>query len=381
MSLLDPVYRRFPRVLIARRNLSRAAARSGLATLTIVIGVVAIATIGTFGMAFWESQTRNFAEIGNDVQVFAGEDNDLGYLTPEDVDRIDRATGDAEVTPIRQRTVRVVDGDDAGEGVTVYGVEDPTELYDVTAGNVPPNWRKGALVGATLAERYELEPGNKFETTDGTRRVAAVLGEADQGTIANPNEAIVLPAGSLDDESVSQVVVRADSPTEANTTARAVRDEFNRRGEVVNIFERSEVAESIQQFFTQFNLFIGGVGIVSLVVAGISITNVMLMSVIERREEIGVLRAVGYERGDVLRIVLVEAMLLGLVGSIVGTSLSFLLGMGANQLLLSGPMDWTRGALAYQALGFIFGVAVSAAGGLYPAWKGANERPVEALRG
>lgn len=376
--MLEFLWRVFPRFFIARRNLTRAKVRSALAILTIVIGVVAIASIGNFGMAFWESQTQNFADIGNEIQVFPGEDKDPPALNRRDLQRIERASGSAEVIPIRQR-VAILEGDEP-QRVTVYGVEDPERLYEVRRGSIPSNWRKGALVGSTLAERRNLDPGDKIETRSGTYRVQAILADERQGTIARPNTAIVVPASDFDDSRYTQVVVRPDSAREANETATRIRNEFNDRKELVRVFERSEIAASINEFFTQFNLFLIAVGVVSLVVAGISIANVMLMSVIERREEIGVLRAVGYDRLDVLSILLAEAVLLGLVGTVLGLGVSVLATMGINSLLLGDPMYFTRGGIAYLGLALLFGVFVSALGGLYPAWKAARERPVEALR-
>jgi len=376
--VLELLWRLFPRFFIARRNLARAKIRSALAVLTIVIGVVAIATIGNFGMAFWESQTQNFAEIGNDIQVFPGPDKEPRVLNERDRQEIERAARGAEVIPIKQRR-EVITGD-RPERVTVYGVERPRELYDVRRGSVPPNWRRGVLVGSQLAEERDLDPGDKIETRSNSYRVVGILASERRGSIARPDDAIVVPQSNFEGDSYTQLVVRVDSAREANATAERIRSEFNDRRELVRVFDRSEIAASIDQFFTQFNLFLIAVGVVSLVVAGISIANVMLMSVIERREEIGVLRAVGYQRLDVLSILLAESMLLGLVGTVVGLGISVLAAMGVNQLLLGDPTAFTTGGIGYLGLAAAFGVIVSGVGGFYPAWKAARERPVEALR-
>lgn len=376
--MLEFLWRAFPRFFIARRNLTRAKVRSGLAILTVVIGVVAIATIGNFGMAFWESQTQNFADIGNEVQVFPGEDKEPAAFNQRDLQKIDRASGDAEVTPIMQgRTV--IEGDDPTR-VTVYAVENPEEMYEVQRGSIPSNWRSGVLVGSRIAQERNLEPGDKIETSGGSHRVQAILAPERQGSIARPNRAIVLPARMFEDGRFTQVIVRPDSAREANATAQRIRNQFNDRKELVRVFERSEIAASIDEFFRNFNLFLIAVGAVSLVVAGISIANVMLMSVIERREEIGVLRAVGYERIDVLSIMLAESVLLGLVGTAIGLVFSVLAAMGVNTLLLGDPLYFTTGGIGYLVGAFLFGIAVSALGGLYPAWKAARQRPVDALR-
>ncbi|WP_224335208.1 ABC transporter permease [Haloprofundus halobius] len=378
--MFESLWRRFPVVLMARRNLTRARTRSALAIAAIVIGVVAIATLGIAGVAFKDAQFETLGSIGTDLQVSPGEDNDDGQLTDADLREMERATGDAELVPLNQRNAELVVGREDGS-VTVYGVEDPDELYTVRDGTIPGNWRRGALVGATLADRYDLEPGNKLELDGETYRVAAVLEDEGQAAVASPNEAVILPQSAFDSEGYAQVVVRSDDAEAANESAVAIRDALNGREQRVSVFERGEVSDQIDEAFAQVNLFLVGLGAISLVVAGVSIANVMLMSAIERREEIGVLRAVGYERSDVLRIMLTEATLLGVVGAFLGVLVSLGLGLVINDALLGNPLAFTVEGLRYALLGFVFGVAASALGGLYPAWKASRQRPVDALRG
>jgi ABC-type transport system, involved in lipoprotein release, permease component len=130
------------------------------------------------------------------------------------------------------------------------------------------------------------------------------------------------------------------------------------------------------------NLALLGIGSISLVVASVAILNVMLMSTIERRGEIGVLRAVGIRRGEVLRMILAEAAFLGLLGGIVGAALSVGTGLVVFQLLAGDRLavfGWP--SIRYVVGGFGFAVVASVLSGLYPAWKAANDPPVEALRG
>nr|WP_259371256.1 FtsX-like permease family protein [Natranaeroarchaeum aerophilus] len=105
------------------------------------------------------------------------------------------------------------------------------------------------------------------------------------------------------------------------------------------------------------------------------------MSTVERREEIGVMRAVGVKKDEVLRMMLIEAGLLGLFGAFGGVVVSVLLAAG---LYLTTPVElWILldpANFFYLALAFAFGIGVSLLSGLYPAWKAASERPVDALR-
>jgi putative ABC transport system permease protein len=105
------------------------------------------------------------------------------------------------------------------------------------------------------------------------------------------------------------------------------------------------------------------------------------MSTVERREEIGVLRAVGFEKRAVLRILLTEAGFLGLVGGTVGVVVSALIGAGVNSLFLGDPFAFDTLSFFYLSVGFAFGIGSSLVSGAYPAWKAATLDPVQALRG
>ncbi|MFW5935237.1 MAG: FtsX-like permease family protein, partial [Halolamina sp.] len=96
----------------------------------------------------------------------------------------------------------------------------------------------------------------------------------------------------------------------------------------------------------------------------------------------GVLRAVGIRRGEVLRMILTEAGLLGVIGGGVGAVAALGVGLLLNQVLFDDPtlvFQWA--SMQYLFFGFAFAVVASLLSGLYPAWKAANERPVETLRG
>lgn len=150
----------------------------------------------------------------------------------------------------------------------------------------------------------------------------------------------------------------------------------------MSVFSLTSVLDRIAEFFGLLNGFLLAVASVSLITAGVSIFNVMLMTVSERRGEIGVLRAVGIHRREVLRTLLVEATLLGVGGGAVGTVLG-VLAVVAVALTTRLPLDAVLvPANALIVLGaFGFGVLIALVGGLYPAYRAAWEPPVESLRG
>ena len=385
-SWLGGLWRRFPTLLIARRNLTRTRARSLLAMLGIVIGVIAIAALGVFGATLQASITGSLGDIGNQLVVSPASDEGVDHLTERDVREIRRVSGDASVVPVRQN-VSTIDVRGERRRVTVYGMESPGEAYEATDGRIPDPLRSGALVGADLAEDLDIGVGDSITVGDAqgenmeTYRVNAILRSQQEFSTIDPGSAVVLPIRDVGGEGYTQVVVTAESGEAANETAVAIRESLNDRRDRVSIFELGQIVEQIGSAFQAVNLFLVGIGSISLLVAGVSILNVMLMSAIERREEIGVLRAVGYQRMDVLRIMLSEALLLGAIGGAVGAALAVVGGMLINQALLGDPTAvFTLTNMLYVLAALAFGVVTALVSGLYPAWKAANERPVDALR-
>jgi len=371
---------------MARRNIGRTKVRSVLAALGIVIGVIAIASLGMFGLTLRYQLTENLGDIGNQVTVeAASEEGDLfATLSERDVRDVRRVAGPrATVTPIRQRFGVPVAFDREGDPIrqTVVGVDSPATVYSARDGVVPDNFRSGALVGAALADQYDLQQGSTITVNGSTKRVKAVLEPGDSVGFLPSENAVVLPTTDFQRRGYDEAIVEVPPEGDANETAVALREELNDRRERITVDDNSDLLEQIDQTFQALNLFLIGVGSISLLVAGVSILNVMLMSTVERRQEIGVLRAVGFQKLDVLKIMLSEAVLLGVMGGIAGVVFSLAAGMAINHFMVGDlTLAFRPQNFLYIGLAFAFGVGTSLLSGLYPAWKAANERPVDALR-
>ncbi|ELZ97991.1 macrolides ABC transporter permease [Haloferax mucosum ATCC BAA-1512] len=367
---------------LARRNLARNGLRSTLAILGIIIGVFAIATLGILGSVIQLTAADALGGLGDQVIISPNADAGIERLTDRDVATITRAVGsDATVTPVVTGGSLVERGE-ARVFAALYAVERPSDIFVAGAGELPERHRHGAIVGSDVAADLGVDVGRTITIEGREYRVIAVLAESDGLNLLQPDGAVLIPRSAFADESYTQVIVRAESGSEAAAAADAVRSALNARTERVSILELSQIVARIDQFFGLLNAFLIAIGAVSLVVAGVSILNVMLMSVSERRGEIGVLRAVGIQREQVLWTVLVEAGLLGLVGGVVGAVVSGLVALGLFLVVpeVTLPVVLNVRTAGYLGFAVFFGVVVSLSSGLYPAWRAANEQPVQALR-
>jgi putative ABC transport system permease protein len=154
-----------------------------------------------------------------------------------------------------------------------------------------------------------------------------------------------------------------------------------------NAFSLLDAARSLRLVFTVFDLFLGLFGSLALTVASLGIINTLVMAILERRREIGVLKALGATDGDVRSLFFAEAGAMGLVGGIFGVTLGWLIGQALTwgttiylrrQDLPGVKISYVPWWLAASAI--LFAVVVSLAAGLYPAARAARLNPVEALR-
>lgn len=316
------------------------------------------------------------SETNSQVSVNPGPAARDGRLSERDVQDVGRAVPGATVIPQKQIQVPVSAGrDNSLERASVVGVERPDAYLEASEGQVPASFQSGVLVDSLIAETLEVEVGERVEIDGRSTRVRAVVDGG--GFSAN----LYVPIQTVEADGYSSVIVIPPETQTANETATTIRERLNVREERVQVPNPDLLSGLISGFFDILRGFLTAIGSISLIVAGVSILNVMLMSTIERRQEIGVLRAVGFQRRDILKILLSESMLLGVIGGLVGAVVSIVVSLGVNYYLVDDAMlTFHPRNLGVLVIAFVFGIVTSIGSGLYPAWKAANEQPVEALR-
>lgn len=362
---------------MAWRNLWRNRLRTILAALGIVIGVIAIAGLGITGSALRYGTAQQFSDLTDQATVSPGEDAENPYLTEAQVMAIDRIASNATVVPVKSKRTTV--SSHTGETyASVEQVTNPRELYTAHEGTIPQPFRTGVLLNNDTSARLNATVGDLIIVGDQSYQVRAIITD---GGIGYRGSSVVVSPPALSKQGYDSVTIVAEDGDAAQVLANATERHFNTDGEVVRTSAYAGLNDRVGSLFSILNLVLLGIGSISLVVAGVSILNVMLMSTIERRSEIGVLRSVGVRRYEILRMILTEATLLGVIGGTVGAVLSAVIGALLYDTLYSDPTLVFRWASArYLLIGFGFGAFASLLSGIYPAWKAANERPVEAIR-
>jgi len=392
----------------ATRNLKRHWIRSMLSIIGIVIGVVAIASLGIMGNSINLLVANIITDVGDTVVItphtaiggtFAGDPRTAvdAAIPAREVEEIRRAANPHRTIPVLQGADEVEFGRDESGYAQIIGLapEDIPVLLDIAEGQYPRQNQPGALVGTYLAREYGISPGSRITIGGESVRVAGVLAERGFAADINPDYAIVVTEGWYETHfgagaGYSMVIVRVGDVAEIDTVKEAVESRLNRREEVVDIFDSREMLRQYEEIYEQITIFLLGIGGISLIVAAVNILNVMNISVAERIREIGVMRSIGILRRESLRMFLYEALVLGAVVSLVGGILSaasgYLISLAAVEVFTAGTSFGENftvldlSTAAYIVFGMAFGVGTSIAAGFYPAWRASQLSPIEAMR-
>lgn len=373
-------------VELAKRNLKRHTVRTILAAIGIIIGVIAISSMGILGNSLKLSVAGSLGDVGNEIVVYPSYGESV--ITEKQVDDLYKV-GDIEyIIPVLSNVAKA---EYKSESIftNVYGLEKDGlyQLVELEEGHFLRSGSKDCVIGANLAENLDLKLGSRLTVKDSQFRVVGILKESGFGLALNPDGATFITPEAYEklyedvDDGYNLVIVKVRDLDYVETVAESIEERLNKKEEVVTVLVTGTILKSIDDIFNSISLFLIGIGSISLLVAGVSILNVMLMSTMERTKEIGIMKAVGASRKEILKMFMMEALIVGVVASLIGGVLSFGGGFVVNILILKeASYLFAPSSIMYIVAGVAFGIVTSLAGGMYPAWKASNMRPLDALR-
>jgi len=388
---------------IAKRNVRIHLLRSSLAMLGIIIGVVAIASMGILGNSLVLTVSDSLKTVGDSVIVtphvggntrgFGGGGGGSSSLTLSEQDfmQIKRVSAPNVAIPVLQSSDRMQLGVGSDEIVaTVYGLnpDDVPELLKLKEGGYSRG-NSGCLVGSTFAKDHNVKVGSRIligtDGNKGTLRVTGIIEERGMAFDVSTDSAVVATKEWFDAaynrDNYDKVVVKVKNLDDLPIVKSAIEKQMNKRDTVVDVMDTRKTMDTIFQAFGQITTFVSAIGGISMLVAGVSILNIMMMSVTERIKEIGIMRSIGAQRKEVMAMFLYEAAILGIIGSIIGGVMSPLGGYAISTVMLQTTKYlFVPSSLIHIVYGMTFGIIICLVCGIYPAWRAANLNPIDALR-
>ncbi len=358
------------------RNLWRRRTRTALTTLGVGVGIAAIVALGGITQGMIEIFTGMMTGSQAELMAIEADVSDMGYSS------IDQRVG-ARIAALPD--VEAV----SGVVITVASTEEmplliifgyhPREFairhFRIVEGQ-PLTARRQVIIGRQAAETLGLEVGDTLRLLESTFRVAGIyetgVGLEDSGVVIGLREAQVL-AGKP--RQVMWYLVKLRDPERVES----VQDYLDAHFPEIDISLTSKIVEIMPDMRTTEEM-IGQISFLAMFIGAVGMLNTMLMSVLERTREIGVLRALGWRRRQVVGMILQEALALGAVGGVCGIILGLGLTWGITQIPGIGGILKASYSPELFTQALAVALVTGVIGGLYPAWRATRMRPVEALR-
>ncbi len=397
--------------------------RSVLTMLGVIVGVASVICLVSLGRGVQAGIEAEFQSMGANIiavqpgsvaammTVFGGDSIASGSLTLEDAQAIADDVPSVDMVVPSATSFNQISFDSESRATMVVGTTpEYGELRDlsladgvfITRQDVDGN-RNVVVLGSKVAENLfgETNPVGEFVKIGRYKfKVVGVLESVGaSGAMLSEDDMTIAPITTVlsrltvmrttsGERIIGEILVRAVDESQMDAAQEQITDVLRQRHRIAEgedndflILSMEQATEMVGQITGILTLFLGIIASISLLVGGIGIMNIMLVSVRERTREIGLRKAVGAKRRDILLQFLVEAALLSLTGGAVGILMGWLLSQGLSLMLSTQGMP-IQAVVAPDIvlIALLVSIAIGLFFGIYPAFRAASLDPIEALR-
>jgi putative ABC transport system permease protein len=368
--------------------------RAFLTMLGMIIGVSSVIILVSISQGSSKQISDQIGQLGTNLLTVSFYNTDSTQFKEKDLITLKKLTGVKEVSPAVSGRVTVKNGKTSSE-VSLTGT---TSSYQdirnlkISSGRFFTEFDnderlKTAILGSDTAETLfglSNPVGESIQINGTSYKVVGVLESSGSSLGQSGDDTVLLPIKVaqrlLQNTTISSVYIQAENENVVNFAKANVESTlsvlFGGSQDNFTVTNQQDVIDTVSSVSNTMSIMLGGIACISLVVGGIGIMNIMLVSVSERTREIGIRKAIGAQKTDILLQFIIESVVLSSFGGMIGV------GLGVSTAKLYSMISGTTIAFSLPVilLSFTFSLLVGVIFGVFPAYKASNMRPIQALR-
>jgi putative ABC transport system permease protein len=391
--------------------------RSALTVLGIIIGVTAVISLMSIGEGSQAAITSRIESLGTNLLyvragasttgLVRGAQGSAATLTLEDADAIAELSSVAAVAPQTSTFAQIVAGSENTNTQIVGTTPEYLSVrnYEMAEGDFITDAQVEAkslvaVLGSSVAETLFGDTsavGQYVKINSRQFKVIGVLESKGSTGLGSQDDVVIAPITTVQyrlassqtvsgQKTVQTIYVQAVSSKETDTVVQQIISLMEQRHNITNgeddftVTSQQETIDTLKESTQVWVILLGAIAGISLLVGGIGIMNIMLVSVTERTREIGIRKALGAKRRDILLQFLVEAALMSLLGGAIGVFVGWGFSTLISGMSIGGTTIETVMSVDIPILAVCVAAAIGILFGLYPAYRAARLNPIEALR-
>jgi putative ABC transport system permease protein len=380
-------------IKMALRSIKGNKLRSVLTMLGIIIGVSSVIVLVSIAQGSTANVTSQINNLGTNLITINTFGTNLS-LTEDKINKLGKLSGIKALSPVVSGRVSVKK-DRTSSQTTLTGTNASYETVrntQVSNGrfltDIDVEYRqKIAVIGATTAQNLfgtENPVGQYIQLDGNSFKVVGVLTSKGSSMGQSGDDVVIVPLSTAErlvkSTSINQVYLQGKDKQDMNLVMAEVQNAmagmYPNQTDNYSVMNQQDLMNTMSSVTNTMTMMLGGIAGISLLVGGIGIMNIMLVSVSERTKEIGIRKAIGAKRRDILLQFLIESVVLSAMGGIIG----ILFGLGIGKVLGSALSLTVTFSSSVVLSSFLFSLVVGVVFGVFPANKASKLNPIQALR-